>query len=122
MSFQHTLLCITPDEDVQKWGSLSMQCIDGYYQTARADPVKLAGLLIGCPKLCVCLLGFASQFSPGSPVFCPSKFSMKFVMEHIAKIIMCQVPTLKQSLGFTVRTSKLGPCQGRLRYWPCSAR
>lgn len=28
--------------------------------------MKLPGLLTGCPKLCVCLLIFVSQFSPGS--------------------------------------------------------
>ena len=47
--------------------------------------MKLSGLLIGCPKLCVYLLIFISPFSPGSPVFCPSKFSMKFAMEQTFK-------------------------------------
>lgn len=30
LSFQHSHIGITPDEKVEKWGSLSMQHIDGY--------------------------------------------------------------------------------------------
>lgn len=99
MSFQHTLLCITPDEEVDKWGSLSMQRIDGYLQTAGADPVKLAGLLIRCPKLCVCLLVFVSQFSPGPLVFCPSQFSTKFAMEQSFKNYRMSSPSIETEFG-----------------------
>lgn len=99
MSFQHTLLCITPDEEVAKWGSLSMQCIDGYLQTAGAEPVKLAGLLIRCRKFCVCLLIFVSQFSPGSPAFCPSKFRMNFAMRETFKNYHVPNPSIEREFG-----------------------
>lgn len=112
MSFQHTLLCITPDEEVEKWGLLSMQCIDGYLQTAGADRVKLAGLLIGCPKLCVCLLIFVSQFSPGSPVFCPSKFSMKFVMEQTFKNYHVSGPSIETEFGIYREDLQAWPLPG----------
>lgn len=95
MSFQHTLQCITPDEEVEKWGSLSMQRTECYLQTAQAEAVKLAGFLLGCPKFCVCLLSFVSRFSPGSPVFCPSKFSMKFAVEQTSKNYHVSSPVIE---------------------------
>lgn len=47
--------------------------------------MRLAELIIRYPKLQKCLLILVSQFPTGSPVFCPSKFTIKFAMEQTLK-------------------------------------
>lgn len=83
MSFQRTLLHITVDEELDKQGSLSIEHIDCYLQTAAARLVKLAGLLIRGQSTNVCLLpDLPPSFhqDPQPPRLPPACRSVPFVM------------------------------------------
>lgn len=83
MSFQHTLLYITVDEELDKHFSLSTECVDRYLQTAAAHLVKLAGLLIRDQNTSVCLLldlPPSSHQDPQPPRLPPARRSAQFVM------------------------------------------
>jgi len=83
LSFQHSLLRINVDEELDKQGSLSTDRVDHYLQTAAARPVKLAGLLIRGQNTSVRhLLDLppSSHQNPQPPRLPPACRSVQFVL------------------------------------------